>query len=182
MTMGAILEETRDRIRVLYSFGKDQCDITIGGRPRDSCGELFIGVDEAGVDPLGDSQKNHFAGEEHRISIGIWRRAGQYGEDRSGHALLSDDPYLAGIQTLDDIERKVYVAIHMNQELRQAVNVRLSVPSTKGDSVTTPLAYGGRTKTQSENVNDGGSGSGPWFFRIMRFTGMKRVQSLQIMG
>lgn len=182
MTMAAILEETRNHLRKRYAWENDQCRVSFLGEPVDSAGEFFIGIDEESVDPMSDTQVNDYLGEVHRIAIWIWRKSGQYGDDRRGDMLLPEDLYLAGIETLDTLTRKVIKAVHQNQDLRAAVNTRLVAPSDKGDIVQTPLAFNGRSRTQGRSVEDGGAGDGPWMVRTVRFIGMKRVQCLDTMG
>ena len=179
MSMGAILKQVRDHLRAAMSLDADQCDVRPGGVPTQSAGELFVAVDELGV----VSTARSCLEEQFEVEVAVWRRAGQYAADRLGDAQLPDDPYTAGLSTLDDMERQVIGHLHGNfTDVPAAVNTALGTGTgTAGDAFRLALYYEGRGRT--EMLPSPGKGQpAQWLGRRLRFVGMNRIQARDVIA
>jgi len=176
--MGVVLKQVRDHLRTSMSLDVDQCDIRADGSPPGSAAEFYVAIDEFGVK---STARDHLS-EVYEIEIAVWRRSGQYPADRRGDLTLPDDPYLAGILTLDDLERAVIKQIHANYtDITAAANTAIGAPSEgNGDVFQLALYYAGRGATEvlqhEENKDDSA-----WFGRRLKFAGMNRVQAVDVM-
>ena len=103
MSMAVVLQRVRDHLRSALALSADQCGVRVGGHPPASSGELYVAVDELGVEC---TARDHLR-EVYVVEVALWRRVGQWPDDRAGDALLRDDAYLAGALTLDRLERSV---------------------------------------------------------------------------
>ena len=178
MSMGAVLKQVRDHLRDALSLGVDQCGIQPDGVPPDSADEFYLAVNEMGVT---STAREHLL-EEYEIEVSVWRRAGGYPADRRGDVQLSDDPYLAGILTLDDLERAVIRNLHGNyDDITVAANTAIGAGvGDGGDVFQLALYYAGRRGT--EILQTGKEKHDPtWFGRRLKFVGMTRVQSISMM-
>lgn len=180
MSMGAILKQVRDHLRDAMPLAADQCDIRPDGEPPQSAGELFVAVDELGV----TSTARSYIEEQFEVEVAVWRRAGQYPADRIGDAQLSDDPYTAGLFTLDDLEREAIRRLHGNfTDVTAAVNTALGTGSgNAGDSFRLALYYEGRGRTEVLPPSRGAQQPAQWLGRRLRFVGMNRIQALDVIA
>ena len=177
MTMGALLQKVRDHLRQTLPLQSDDCAVRPDGAPPPSAGEVFVAVSESGV---ASDARSHLR-EVFHIEVSIWRRTGQYPVDRQGELLLPDDVLLAGMLSLDRLERRVVTALHGNyQDLPAALNSELRTGSdAAGDVFQLALYYVGRGA--SELWPPHGKGAHPnWLGRRLRFEGAHRVQDLDI--
>jgi len=180
MSMGALLQQVRTHLRNVVPLDADQCDIELLGQPRPSAGETYVGIRELRVRSL---SREHLS-EEYEIEVSIWRRLGAFPSDRQGDLALRDDPYLASVLTLDDLERAVIRNLHANYtDIMAAANETLET----GDRFQLALYYTGRgpsevVKSSSHHRQNGTRTSGiAWIGRRLIFTGMNRVQSTATM-
>ena len=178
MSMGAILQQVRDHLRSAMSLGVDQCDVRPGGMPTAAAGEFYVAVDELGVQSTAQSHLR----EQYEIEVSIWRRTGQYPDDRLSDVVLRDDVYLAGIQTLDDLERSVIKNLHANYtDITAAANTAIDAGAPgKGDIFQLALYYTGRSRSEVLDHNPK-ENPAPWLGRRLKFTGMIRVQATDVM-
>ena len=89
MSMGHILKTVRDFLRSSLPATAAQCDLRPGGDPPETADEWFVAIDELGV----KSTALNCLDETYEIEISVWRRAGALPADRTGDALLPEDPY-----------------------------------------------------------------------------------------
>ena len=177
MSMGVVLKQVRDHLRNSMSLGVDQCGIAPGGSPPETAAEFYIAIDESQVRSTARDHLN----EVYEIEIAVWRRPGQFPADQQGDLTLADDPYLAGILTLDDLERAVIRNIHANYaDVTAAANTAIGAPSEQaGDVFQLAMYYAGRAGTEVIKHETGRDAA--WFGRRLKFAGMNRVQSLSAM-
>ena len=174
MSMGAILEQVRDHLKTMLSLAPDQIGIRLGGLPPECAKEFYLAIDELEVK---SSARNHLK-ETYEIEVSVWRRMARFSQDRHGEMYLRDDPYLAGILTLDDLERAVIRNLHANYtNIMAATNTAIGAGSAdNGDVFQLTLYYSGRKKTESLPAGNR-SGSPKWLGRRMKFSGMTRAQA-----
>jgi len=177
MSMGAIIEHVRDHLRSALSLAVDQCGVQIGGNPPQRPASFYVAIDEVCVE---SDAKEHLR-EIFEIEIVVWRRLGTLPSDRRGDAHLRDDPYLATLQTLDDLEQSVILAIHANYtDITAATNTALGTGAPSGgDIFQMALFYQGRKRSElfpkrSDQAN------AQWLGRRLRFRGMTRVQAIDV--
>lgn len=180
MSMGAILQEVRDHLRTALSLGADQCGIQIGGTPPEAAGNFYVAVDELGV----ESTAQQHLQENYQVEISLWRRLGQTPSDRSGEALLRDDPYLSGAQSLDDLERSVIKNLHANYtDITTAANTAIGAGANpNGDVFQLALYYAGRKRTETWQAAGKKKNPPTWLVRRLKFVGMNRVQALDVVA
>ncbi len=179
MSMGIILQVVRDHLQTEMSLDAGECGIQPGGLPPDGAGELYVAVDELGIRSASRNQLH----EIYEIEVAIWRRSSNYPTDRQGDVVLRDDPQLAGILTLDDLERDVISKLHANHtDIMAVANSAIGAGSPGGGDVfQQPLYFAGRGR--SESLRPGGSKSPvAWIGRRLKFTGMTRVQATDVMA
>jgi hypothetical protein len=178
MSMGAVLRQVRDHLRGAMPLAADQCGVQPAALPPESAGELYVAVDEVGVQ---SAARAHLS-ETYEIEVAVWRRAGQYPADRRGDAQLRDDPHLAGILTLDDAERAVIRHLHGNYlDVTAAASAAIGAgTSGNGDVFQLALYYQGRGRTE-EHPPRGRHQVAAWLGRRLRFAGMTRVQARDLM-
>jgi len=177
MSMGVILKIVRDSLQTALSLDKDACGVQSGGRPPNSAGELYLAVDELGVQ---STARAHLR-EVYELEIALWRRGGQYADDRHGDVLLADDPYLAGVRTLDALERDVIRHVHGNySDITAAANAEIGAGGGEaGDIFQLALYYVGRGRTETI-PRPAADRTIDWIGRRLKFLGMTRVQALDI--
>lgn len=175
----AVLAELRDGVRKLQTPKLDRTNSGFepAGAPPPNAGDLYISVDENGVQNPAEPAQDHLK-ERYRISIYINRRTGAVAPDRYSSIYSK---YLLG---LTPIERAIVAAIHGNWDIRVAANARL-VELANGEAVNeflTPLWYTGRPKTTPRGAEWSGEQAGQtpvgWIVRELNFVGFDRVQPL----
>lgn len=174
--MAMALQGVRDYLRQKCDWNAKQCGVQEGGIPPPTAGEFYIAVDESNV--TGTDPRNYYASEEFEISVYVLRRVGRYPKDFQGKMLLSDDTYLATIDTLEKLERKVYVTLDQKWGLPTYINSFFGLPhQIKGDKFLKPLNYLGRGRTTGVAIPEGGEQE-VFDGREMRFRGLKRNQHI----
>lgn len=170
MIVGAILTRVRDHLRQALDLPDDQVDIRYAGLPPATAASPYVAIRELGVKSDGRS----FLREEHQLEISLWRRATDLPDDVSADALYGDDAVLPDVATIDQLERLAIAALHGNDiAISQALNQSLGLGSgSAGDRFQLPLFYTGRKGTEL---------SRPWLGRRLHFTGLTRVQPIDVM-
>lgn len=79
MSQRALCLAVRDRLQSVYTWNDYQCDVTPGGEPIASAGELFVSVHEGGY----SNQARDALDEIHDVNITITKRVGFSPHDRS---------------------------------------------------------------------------------------------------
>ena len=179
MSMAVVLQRVRDHLRSALALSADQCGVRVGGHPPASSGELYVAVDELGVEC---TARDHLR-EVYVVEVALWRRVGQWPDDRAGDALLRDDAYLAGALTLDRLERSVIAALHGNYtDIPAAANAAIGAGSPGGGDVfQLALYYAGRTRTEAWQDRRQSGSPTAWLGRRLKFAGMNRVQAMDVM-
>ena len=146
------------------------------GNPTTTAGQVFVAVKETGV----KSQGRTFLREIYQFEISVWRRASSVPADVSGQLQLSSDPWIPNMFALDQLEREIVRSIHGNHaDLPQSLNDSLSLGiDPNGDRYLLPLYYEGRSGT--ETLPKQQSKQPVWYGRRLQFSGMTRVQALDV--
>lgn len=175
----SVLAELRDGARKLQTpkLDRENSGFEPAGSPPPWAGDLYISIDEAGVQNPGPPAQDHLK-ERYRITVYINRRSGSTAPDRFSTI------YSRHLVGLTAIERSIVAAIHGNWDIRVAANARL-VALANGAAVNeflTPLWYTGRPKTRPRGAEWSGETSGQspvgWIVRELNFVGFDRVQPL----
>ena len=180
--MGYVLQAARNQLRTDYEtthpglVPANWVGIQLRGMPPRRAGDWYVALDEDYI--RGKKDQAHIE-EVYGVSIYVCRRPDKLPDDFRGQLTYPDDVYLATMLTLEKMERQVLKSIHNNQTMRAAANTLGGFPAAdKGDSYQLPLQYDGRGSIQTSDVPD----SGMWSCREMKFSGMLRVQALDILG
>lgn len=175
MSMAMALEGTRNFLRLECNWDATKCGIQPDGTPEPTAGEFYVALDEGSVS--GEGSRNYYLGEHFDIDIWCMRRVGRFPKDFRGQMLQRDDTYLASIETLEKIERKIIVALHQNFTLVNFINQHFALPDqVKGDKFILPLVYQGRSGSADRAVPEL---EGVVFYgRALRFRGLRRNQHL----
>lgn len=180
MSMAMALQGVRDRLRGENDWSVHQCGIQQDGVPPAIARNFYVAIDETSVSSA--KETNYYLGEDFAISVYINRSVTWLPKDMQGNALLKDDPYLAGIATLDDLERRVIAKLHQKWELTNLINEAWDLPSTAhGDVFIGSLSFLGRSKTRDIAVTDV-SPEMAFKQRELRFRGLKRNQYTSTAG
>lgn len=174
MSMAFVLEGTRDYLRSQNTWTYEQIGIQFQTIPPNTARQWYIGMDDAGVESA--IEKNYYLTETFSIEIGIWREHASIPRDRSGEMQLATDIYIAGIKTLNALERLVIAQLHGIYAVPAAINAQFTLPSIgSGGVFRLPLAYRGRTRNEKLEVADV-QDSALWFGRRLLFRGLPRTQ------
>lgn len=186
MSMGMALLGTRDYLRTALTWTKDNIGIQHNNLPPNAARNWYVALDDGGVE--GTPQGQYYLKEIFSITVGIWRRPGRLPQDVSGAIMLPDDIYVSGIETLNDLERKIIKKLHNNYALMASINTQFSLPSATvsgdvgGDVFgQEPLIYRGRTKNEVVSI-PGTTDAQAWFGRRLNFRGLSRTQYINAMG
>lgn len=175
----SVIAELRDGVRRIRTPKLDRTNSGFepAGSPPPWAGDLYISVDEGGVQNPGNPAQDHLK-ERYRISVYINRRTGAIAPDRYSSIYSR---FLVG---LTPIERSIIAAIHGNWDIRTAANARL-VENAEGEAVNeflAPLWYTGRPKTAPRGAEWSGEEAGKnpvgWIVRELNFVGFDRVQPI----
>ncbi len=159
MSMGLLLEVVQNHLRTALGLAADQC--RIAHEPPTAAGPLFLSVAGGGV----RSEARSVLRETYELEVGVWRRAGEYPADRRGGLLAPIDPHVAGLRTLDALERQVIAALHGNfEDIPAAANAQLEPESEAVFQLA--LYYAGRGPTETDSG---------WLVRHLNFSGCTRV-------
>lgn len=177
--INAVLAELRDGAKRINSPKLDRMNSGFepAGQPPPAAGDLYIAVDEDGVQNPKDPAQDHLK-ERYRIKVFINRRTGATAPDRYSTIYSR---FSGGLLV---IERAIVAAIHGNWDIRVAANALL-VEAANGSAVNeflTPLWYTGRPRTTPRGAEWSGETSGQnpvgWIVRELNFVGCDRVQPL----
>jgi hypothetical protein len=154
-----------------------QCGIQPEGVPPPTAGEFYVALDEGNVS--GTDSRNYYLGEFFDLDIYCLRRVGRFPKDYKGQMLQRDDTYLASIETLEKIERKIVVALHQSFTCMNFINSHFALPDqVKGDKFILPLVYAGRSGSTEKTVPEL---EGVVFYgRALRFRGLRRNQRKEL--
>ncbi len=173
------LQGVRDYLRTANTWTNKQCGIQEDGIPPPTTGGFYVALDEGGVNDK--SGISYYLGEYFDLNIYVWNRIGRVPADYQGEMLLRDDLYLAGIQTLEDLERNIIKDLHKNWAVPAAINAQFGLPDgTKGDKFLKPLEYNGRSS--SDTLTLPGQQQAAFKGRALRFRGLQRNQKRASIG
>ena len=182
MSMGMVLEATRDYLRTQNSWNKHQCQIQQDAVPTEVpnvAPQFYIALDGAPVS-TGNPNNEHLS-ELFNIKIGIWWRVGAYAPDQRGAMELPTDIYRAGILTLTQLERKVLKFTHHEWALLTFINTKFGLPDVDlGDAFQSPLSYLGRGPDEAVVLPN--QASAAFIGRRLNFSGFLRVQYVESIG
>lgn len=198
MSIEALMQAAVARlIDQVEEFTADNCGIQPQGHPPPRAGDFYVSVDE-GTIVVKDPQNRSFLAEYYNIAVWVSLRAGLYPMDSTSAM------YLASLNRLTDLERKVITNLHGKEEVRRAANVLLGISEAAqdgdasapggdgsfGDALQWPIWYVGRGATVVHDSQWAGGGSHPeggdepggaWQVRQLGFYGGWRIQNLSIM-
>lgn len=179
MSMGQMLETVRDHLRSQLNLAAEQCGVHLNGMPPDTAGQLYVALDEGGVEVR--SGDDPVLTERYTIVVSIMRRAGKYPRDRQGDLLLRETE---AQKSLNELERACIRAIHASWGFHVSYNTDLGVPDAAlGEKAIMPLFYRGRGRTYLyDTPTEQPDMIHAWFRRDLRFSGFDRKQKLENMG
>jgi hypothetical protein len=173
MSIGMVLEATRDWLRARNSWKFDQCGVCDEGYPFEKSGQLFVGIDEDGV--TAGPANTYGLTETFQLSIAVWRRPGHLPKDMYDQMVIPEDRYLPELSTLHQLERRVMFWLHHRWEFLNYINEKYKLPDAgRGDKFTEALTFAGSSKKEVYVVREGVAYMG----RRLRFRGLKRIQKI----
>lgn len=176
MEMGTVLRVIRDDLQNRYQWSKNHCRVVEQGEPLDNSPEFFVGITDGGTD--GSPQDGFRLQELYRVNIWVWRRLGQYPQDRQGNAMIDADPHLGNIAMTSQLEREVKKRIHMSYALIEKINAACDAMTGEQTSkIVHPFVYQGSSVTQTKTVDDGGP-SVAFTGRQLRFGGAMNIETI----
>lgn len=187
MSMGMALLGTRDYLRTSLTWTLKDIGIQYNNFPPNAAKNWYVAIDDGGVE--GTPAKQYYLKEIYTITVGVWRRPGRVPQDVSGNLMIPDDIYISGIETVNDLERKVIKWLHNNYLLMASINTQFSLPTATGAGAGAggdvfgqePLIYRGRTKNEFITI-PGTNDAQVWFGRRLQFRGLTRTQYVNAMG
>jgi hypothetical protein len=175
MTMGMVLEATRDYLRQRCELEKNQCGIQYLGNPPPSAVNIYVTINDDGMDTGDDT--SYYLREITRIEVGVWRQPNGIARDRAGEWMLPENIYGTYLTTIEQLERKVIQALAWSYSFLNFLNEHAGLPMTgKGGAFKQPLRYVGRAPIEAITVDNGTQNGAGWIGRRLRFRGAERIQ------
>lgn len=174
MSRALALQAVRDYLRTNLSLANADCDIEPGGYPPNIAGKLYVAIDEGGT----TCSTRESLWEVNSVEVYVCRRPQEHPGDKRGQILKRTDLYLAGMKTLETLERGVIRYLHGVTAVPTAANALiaaiLAAGGDAGGDFLTPLYYqrGGKMETFDSE------GGVTWIRRQLLFVGMERPQRL----
>lgn len=173
MSIGMVLEATRDWLREKNGWSPAQCGVSDEGYPFEKSGQIYIGIDEDGISA--GPPETYALTETFQIEVAVWRRPGHLPKDMYDQLVVPEDRYLPEVSTLHDLERRVLFWLHHRWPFLTYINAKYGLPdSGRGDKFTEALTYSGSSRKEVYTVREGVAYMG----RRLRFRGLKRTQKI----
>jgi len=150
--MSVVLEVMRDYLRFRYAadgWDRRTVGIQFEGLPPPTASQFYVSIDDGGVEQT--AQPNQaWLRERYTVVVGVWRQQTATAGDHRGEMGLFDDRYRSTVQTIEQLERKVMTAIHLNNTLRSTCDDFVAADTAKyGETgYNQPLTYQGRTPNE----------------------------------
>lgn len=127
MSLAALLKATRDHLRSLVPLSEDQCRVMPDGQPHPAFGDSFVAVHPTtwATGDLSYPGSGLSLDEVYGLSCTVTWRAPLAPVDR-----FMDDLYLASVNSLEILCRKVIKHINYNWTLIVAANTNIATAST----------------------------------------------------
>ena len=116
MSLGALLQATRDTLRASLSLPPSECDVRPGGQPPPTFGQRYVavyGVSWANQTPTMQAGIDELYGVAAMVTL----RTAQIPVDR-----LGGEAYIRPLIGIEALCRRVMVAVHMNYDLMNLAN------------------------------------------------------------
>lgn len=116
MSLGALLQATRDTLRSSLSLSPQECDVRPGGQPPPSFGQRYVALYGTS---WGNETPTMQAGIDEVYGVGamVTLRVAQIPIDRFG-----GDAYIKPLIGLEALCRRVMLVVHMNYDLMALAN------------------------------------------------------------
>lgn len=172
-----VIEGVTEYLRQEEKWSAKECGIQPRGIPPATTRSFYIAVDRGGTTNK-DGESNYSLTEAYSFTIHIVRNAAWFPDDYRGKELLKTNPYVAGIATLDELERRVITRLHLGQyEIAAFINARFGLPSVEGgDRYNGKLVYTGSGQLTDYHAID--TSESVYMGWALSFRGLERVQSI----